>query len=343
MDVSSLQARIAELEAEQARLRRAEQEARNAAQVKLGEIAIVRANQEKATKEYERRIAVMQKLHSDEAAKQKAELEAGRKEREKMETDNRFLKHDLAQESERKKRLNGPGKPRQETPRKTKRTGVGDGFDDDEVVLVSPSKSKDKSREQTPKVGAKRKRPAQDSPIAPLSFDQPVRKDSAEQLRVAMERQKRELEAKEKNRFSFMQKTLNHRPYEGHERTVEALTKHHYPSNPQRSLSAIFMENMTIQASEEHLPLKLSRTMLKMWSRCLDEKYYPPLYLILDMIRFAIRLELSETICQLIEQAVPLCNRTMDLFAVPFAKAILYPCMPPAPSGKESNYPWRHM
>ena len=62
IEVSSLQARIAELEAEQARLRQAEQEARNAALAKQGEIAIVRANQEKATKEYERRIAVMQKL-----------------------------------------------------------------------------------------------------------------------------------------------------------------------------------------------------------------------------------------------------------------------------------------
>lgn len=332
-DVSSLQARIAELEIERARLRQSEQEARNAVQAKQGEISIVRANQDKATKEYERRIAVMQKLHSDEAAKQKADLEAGRKEREKMQTDNQFLKHDLAQESERR-RLNGPDKPRadrQETPRKTKRTAFGDGFDDDEVRIVSPSKSRDKSREQTPKVGAKRKRPAQDSPIAPLVFDQPPQKDSVEQLHTVLDRQKREVEEKEKSRFSFMQKTLNHRPYEGHERTVEALTKHHCPSDPEKSLSAMFMESMTSQLGGEHLPLRLSRTMLQLWSRCLDEKHYPPFYLILDMVRFAIRLELSSTISELIEEAVPLCNRTMDLKAADIARANLYPLYAASP------------
>lgn len=338
LDVSSLQARIAELEADQARLRHSEQEARNAAQAKTGEIAIVRANQEKTMKEYERRIAVMQKLHSDEAARQKAELEAGKKERERMETDNRFLKHDLAQESERTRRLNGPGKARvekQETPRKTKRAGLGDGFDDDEVVLVSPSKSKDKSREQTPKVGAKRKRPAQDSPIAPLSFDQPPKKDNSEQLRTAMEHQQRAMEAKEKSRFSFMQKVLNHCPYEGHERTVEALTKHHFPSDTRMSLSSMFMQDFTSNSKEEYLPLKLGRSMLKLWSRCLEEKHYPPIYLLLDMLRFAIRLELSDTISQIIEDAVPLCNRTIRLVAVPTFKASMYPLYAASPDFQE--------
>jgi hypothetical protein len=146
-----------------------------------------------------------------------------------------------------------------------------------------------------------------------------------------MEHQKRALETKEKNRFSFMQKTLNHCPYEGHERTVEALTRHHFPSHSHRSLSAIFMESITAETSEEYLPLKLSRTMLRMWCRCLEEKYYPPLYLILDMIRFAIRLELSDTVTQLIEQAVPLCNRTIDLFAHDFARATLYPLFAASP------------
>ena len=334
VDVSSLQARIAELEAEQAQLRHSEQNAKKATLAKQGEISIVRANHEKASKEYERRIAVMQKLHSDEAAKQKAELEAGKKQREKMETDNRFLKHDLAQEAEKAKRLNGPGKPRiekQETPRKTKRTGLGDGFDDDEVRLISPSKSRDKSREQTPKAGAKRKRPAQDSPIAPLSFDRPPKKDETEDLRAAMDRQKRVLEAKEKTRLSFMQRMLNHRPYEGHPRTMETLTKHNYPSDTEKSLSAAFVEEFTLCSNGGHLPLVLSSTMLKLWSRCLDEKYYAPIYLLLDMIRFSIRLELAEVIVQLIEVAVPICNRTMTLVAGPIMRANIYPLYAASP------------
>ena len=331
VDVSGLQARIAELEAEQARLRQLEQDARNSALAKQGEIAIVRANQEKATKEYERRIAVMQKLHADEAAKQKAELESGRKEREKMETDNRFLQHDLAQEAERAKRLTGPGKARaaaagkgNETPRKARRTGLGDGFEDEEVRLVSPSKSKDKSREHTPKVGAKRKRPAQDSPVAPLSFTQPTREESGEQVQASTAPASA---VKEDGRYAFMQRMLNHRPYEGHERTVEALTKHFFPSNSAKSLSSLLMDAITSPKADkaENLHLRLSHTMLHLWSRCLEEKHYAPMYLLLDMTRFAIRLQLSQTISQLVEHAVPLCVRTIELIGNRVARASLDP------------------
>ena len=332
VDVSPLQARIAELEAEQTRLRQLEQEARDAAEAKKGEIAIVRANQDKASKEYERRISVLQKMHADESAKQKAELEAGRKEREKMQTDNRFLQHDLAQEAERAKRLTGPGKARiapsgKETPRKAKRTTQGDGFEDDEVRLVSPSKSTEKSREQTPKAGAKRKRPAQDSPVAPLSFSHPPREESGEQKQVSAESQIGAAVAKEAAKYAFMQRMLNHRPYEGHERTVEALTKHSFPSISEKSLSSMLTDGITSPTAgdEEKLPLRLSRVLLKVWARCLDEKYYPPIYMLLDMIQFAIRLERAEMISQLVEEAVPLCMRTIELIANSVGRASLYP------------------
>ena len=328
IEMSSLQARIAELEAEQARLRQSEQEARNAALAKQGEIAIVRANQEKATKEYERRIAVMQKLHADEAAKVKAELDAGKKEREKMETDNRFLQHDLAQEAERAKRLNGPGKARaaaiakgKETPRKAKKTGLGDGFDDDEVRVVSPSKSREKSKDATPRHGAKRKRTANDSPVAALSFTQPAeptRQESNESALVSFEQTSSVTEVREDSRYEFMQRMLRHSPYEGHERTMEALTKHAFPSQPNRSAATALTDELsrpTASDEVEYLPLKLLRAALKLWSRCLAEHYYAPIYLLLDLVSFALYFELSSITAQLIEEAIPLCTKSVDLVA----------------------------
>lgn len=260
----------------------------------------------------------MQKLHQDETSKQKAELEAGRKQREKMETDNRFLQHDLAQEADRTKRLNGPGRARTApgiggTPKKTKKTGLGDGFDDDEVRMVSPSASKDKSKDQTPRAGNKRKRSAQDSPVAPLSFTQPIRPKSAEQnaLPVPAPLVQHEL------RYAFMQRTLNHRPYEGHQRTVEALTKYAYPSKPAESLSSMMLSSLTspLSSDETNLPLKLARIMLRLWRRCLEEVYYEPVYLLLDMIQSTLSTELSATVCQLIEEAVPICVRSVHLVA----------------------------
>ena len=331
-DVSSLHARVAELEAQQLRLQQLEQEARNAALAKQGEIAIVRANQEKWAKEYERKIAVMQKVHANDTAKHKAELEAARKEREKVETNNHFLQHDLAQEADRAKRLNGPGRTRaapaaakqNETPRKANRTNLGDGFNDDEALVPSPSKSKERSRDQTPKAGVKRKRTAQDSPIAALSFtqpQQPVRQAPAEHLQPSMTCPI-SASVRADHRFEFMQRLLNHRPHEGHDRSIETLAKHFFPSKPSESLSSILMNEIAsspISADADRLPLKLSRVSLRLWARCLAEQHFAPLYLILDTLRFALYFELSSVVSAFIEEAMPLCIRTAELVATPRA------------------------
>ena len=339
IDLSSLQARIAELEAEQARLRQAEQDARDLATAKQGEIAIIRAKQEKERKEFERRQAVMQKLHQDEKAQERAKLDAERKAREKMETDNRFLKHDLADQADRVKRLTGPGKARiaagkADTPRKTKRQNtLGDGFDDDEVRLVSPSKSTEKSREQTPKAGAKRKRPVQDSPAPPLNFTQPapvLRQESTEQTTVSADVPQAEINhsSHEDDRYVCLQRMLNHRPHEGAQRTVELLTKHALPSTPSKSLSAMLMDGIYLRPppkADEPLPLRISRVLLDLWSQCLNEEFYAPVHLLLDMIRFALFLELSPVVSQLVEQAAPLCIKSIDLVSVPIARASTNP------------------
>ena len=327
LDMSALQARIAELEAEQARLKQAEQAARNAAAVKQGEIAIVRSNQEKQAKEYERRIAVMQKLHADEAAKTKTELEAQRKEKEKMLVDNRFLKHDLEQEAQRPKAVNGTGKAvrtgsgkEKDTPRKARKAGLGDGFDDVDVRPVSPSRSREKAKGDTPKHGAKRKRMAHDSPVAALSFTQPPeavsRQPSMEQPAASAEPPRIVAPAVD-TRFHFMQRLLNHRPYEGHERTVEALAKHTIPSQSGTLCSAL-MDQLSYslgQDQDDYLPLKLCRVVLKLWAQCVDAQHYAPLYLLLDLINLALCFELASVRSQLIEEAVPLCTRAVFLIA----------------------------
>ncbi|KAK3619988.1 hypothetical protein LTR56_023688 [Elasticomyces elasticus] len=342
MDLSALQSRIANLESESHLLRESEAAARAAAAVKAGENAIVRSKAEAQAKEYERRIAVMQKLAADDAARNKAEVERERKEREKMATDNRFLQHDLEQESERVKRLNGPGKTRtgSGTPKKVNRRtmGLGDGFEDLEVRAVSPSRSREKGRDGfgTPvKHGAKRRRTANDSPVAALSFTQlpppaggVVRQGSGEGS-VASSASEMKVKAMEiDRRYAFMQRLLNHIPYEGHERSMEALSKYHLPSTPTRSLSADLLDLLSYppvtgteqETGTDYLPLKLSRALLQLWTHCLNAHFHAPLYLLLDLLRFALFTQSPETIVQLIEEAVPLCIRTVDLIATPTAR-----------------------
>ena len=326
-ETAKLMARIAQLEAEQTRLQRLEQEARRAAATKQGEISIVRAKEEKAAKEYERRLSVMQKLHADEAAKQKAELEAMRKQREKMETDNRFLQHDLAQEADRAKRTAGSSKLKQikekDTPRKRKQ-GHGDGFDDSEVHMVSPSRSRERSKDQTPTAGAKRKRSAQDSPLPALSFmppPKPSREVSGEQLispDILLNADHNSTDTREQH--EFVQRMLNHKRAGSDNRTIEVFTKHNFPSNPARSLASIFLDGVSSplrRPGTDYMPLKVSYTLLGLWSSCIHEKTYEPLALIVDMLRAALYFELSSHVSKLVEDAVPICLQSIDLVVTP--------------------------
>ncbi|KAF2207603.1 hypothetical protein CERZMDRAFT_50820 [Cercospora zeae-maydis SCOH1-5] len=336
MNLAAMQARIAELEAQQARLKQAEQQAKEEALLKAGEIAIVRQNQEKVVKQYETRLAVMQRLHAEETTKAKAEIEAQRKEREKMQTDNRFLQHDLARESERAKRANVPVRPKPTqlgTPRKGRKAARGDGFDDDEVRLASPSRSFNRERsrgEHTPKAGAKRKRPTHDSPVA-LSFTQPpqaLRTESTEQTLASADSNGPEhVVVKRDTRFDFMQLMLNHCPHEGHDATVESLAKYSFPSSPGKTLSSMFIHSISFTSTSEDntLPLIASRALLKLWSKCLEDKYFAPLYLILEMLSFILRTERASVRAQLLEDAIPLCSRTIDFIAVPISRAAKSP------------------
>ncbi|SMY28251.1 unnamed protein product [Zymoseptoria tritici ST99CH_1A5] len=329
MDTSALKARIAQLEAERTRLQHAEHQAREEARQKQGEISIVRANQEKAMRQYETRIAQIQKVHADEATRQKAELEAQKKEREKTETNNRFLQHDLAQEAERTKRSTAAPKSRvatqMGTPRRNKRTAIGDGFDDDEVRLVSPTRSKERVKEQTPKLGAKRKRSANDSPVASLSFTQPVQlqhTDSEQTIVSFPETTAEGVIQRRDSRYDYLQLILNHRPHEGHARTVEQMAKYSFPSRPEHSLASIFIDKITYEANAGNdLPLMVCRVLLTLWSQCLDDKFFAPLYLVVHMLRSVLETELASTSSELLEEAIPLCVRSVDLVSVPIARA----------------------
>ena len=105
-----------------------------------------------------------------------------------METTNKFLEHDLAQEADRARqnRKTLQDRPvniryqsesnRQSpavTPKRGKIAPLRDGFGDDEVIVVSPSKSKQKSKPATPTARGKRKRAVENSPAQPLDIDEP--------------------------------------------------------------------------------------------------------------------------------------------------------------------------
>ena len=175
-------------------LQQAIQNANDFAYSKACEIAIVRANATKVEKEFEDRTMALQKLHADEAARQKIEVEKARAELQKIATEKDFLENDLAEGTKQIRYLQraikqvgdqgseykAKGKENQPvTPKKNKALAYADGFDDEEIQPMSPSKLVIRSKANTPKAGAKRKRKATEaSPVKPLELTQPIQIDS---------------------------------------------------------------------------------------------------------------------------------------------------------------------
>ena len=139
----------------------------------------------------------LQKLHEDEAARQKIEVEKARAELQKIATEKNFLENDLAEGTKQIRNLQRAikkvgdkgtetqtrGKENQPvTPKKNKALAYADGFDDEEIQPMSPSRLVIRSKANTPKAGAKRKRkPAEGSPVKPLELTQPIHINSFEE------------------------------------------------------------------------------------------------------------------------------------------------------------------
>ncbi|KAI9825519.1 MAG: hypothetical protein M1819_000511 [Sarea resinae] len=359
-EVSLLQAQLQELLEERDALHRDLEAANSTALKSAGEIAIVRANQAKATKEYEQKLLALQKLHADEAEKQKEAIFEARQAREKVKTENQFLKQDLAEDKLFRKTAKDNGSKSAltksagnvspfTTPKKAKPLAYRDGFDDDEITIVSPSKVGGRSKPVTPRAGAKRKRrTVDDSPVKELQFTQP-RIDNEKQVLSQHSVGVRDegwlqQASRDDGRFEFVRDMLVHRPRDDHEQTFEAFTKYSFPSNPALSFSSIILTKMSALDAKkdiENFRAAFCEIFMSIWSQCLFEKYYSPLYLILDLLQFALVIDTSSTIPYILNDLVVLIQRTIDVKAVPRFHGAYHP--PPTagnnnPNDEKRNY-----
>jgi hypothetical protein len=149
--------------------------------MKAGEISIVRSKQEKAAKEYEREMTAIKRLNAEKLAKQQEAIKAALEAEKNAATELEFVKRDLLEESEKVRSLKrSKGKEKDSTsepiatPKKNRTLAYRDGFDDDEIQIISPSKfHARRSNPSTPtKAGTKRKRKGQDSPVVSLEVEQ---------------------------------------------------------------------------------------------------------------------------------------------------------------------------
>lgn len=342
IDISALQLRIQELEQQAQTLHKTAEDAKSAAFSKNGEVAIVRANQQKEAQEYERKMKLLQQQHAEEVAKSKADMDALRKDKEKFETDSKFQAHDLAEHARTARRTlkEGQGNANRSrpspfsTPKKTKSMPLRDGFDDAEVAVVSPSKLKDRSKGATPKAGAKRKRSHQDeqvivSPSLSFSGGEPMQQNdsNSEATRsFTLPTEPVLPQVRTDERFEFMQMILDHRTRDWSSRTLEILTNFYLPSTPKVSMASMIYDRLTrspLQQELDQFRLHVCDAFILQWTKCLEEAYYDPLYDLTELLQYILVISPAPLSAAIVARLTPLCQSTTDLIAVPTAKALV--------------------
>lgn len=340
-DEEPLRAQVQRLLSEREALQKAALSAQDNTFVKAGEIAMVREKISKAEQEFETRTKIQQRLHADESAKYRAEIQKARSEIQSITTEKAFLENELAEGSKQLRQAQKDAKkgapvPSEvdgdlkenppATPRRSKNLSYADGFNEDEVQVLSPSKLALRRKTGTPRTGVKRKRRTiEDSPVKlqQLELVEPgghiheprVKQETVSQLIVANQQQR------QRNAdLQFTQDLLNHRLQRSHERTIEALAQFRLPSRPEKPLSTLLYDQLLMlgkSAKIENLPAAVGLIMISLWSQCLQEVYYPPIHFLIDLLEFVILVTPLKTAPELTDSLMGLVQETADIIIIP--------------------------
>jgi hypothetical protein len=321
----ALRAQIANLERERDKLAVELQGVNSTVMAQQGEIAIVRSNQSKESILHKREVAALKKSYHEDAARYRAEIEAANEEAQRIISEKQFLQRELEEEEGRARALQRSLKEKEKaaqsdgqvlTPKKAKTRPLGDGFDDSEIMAVSPVKSGRGSKSGTPTAGGKRKRKVDNaSPMAPLVLLPSAPKAGQEQ-QPSSEPEKppivvRKDPTAEKN-LRFMQRILNHPIPGGSERIIESFTQFAFPSQISRPFSSIVLE-ATAGLSGDDIPSDLLQVFISLWARALKEKYYKPIPLLVDIVQFVIALDSSVINLKVITSLLPVLQNSAEI------------------------------
>ncbi|KAL8859293.1 MAG: hypothetical protein Q9178_004231 [Gyalolechia marmorata] len=346
-DIDALNAQILEVSSDVSKLQRerdhlekARQIAEDAALAKAGEIAIIRANQSKSEKTYESKIQLLQKQHLEEKARQRLEVERAQAEKQKIIIEKGFLQNDVAEGNEQIRNLqravktkagttkaafdkDGENAGLPVTPKKNKSLSHGDGFDDDEMQLISPTRLPYRSITTTPKAGNKRKRKAvAASPIKPLDISQANEVTGPEDLTdripvppasntTAVQSAAASVSATTPpddrfevcilGKITLSQLVLNHRLGINKKRTFEALSDFSYPSKTDVTLSTIFLDKMSALSVRDDI----------------EQFPWNPIHLLLDLTRFTLYISPVTTAPLLVDTLLEVIQSTADINIIP--------------------------
>ncbi|KAF8457612.1 hypothetical protein BDZ91DRAFT_800548 [Kalaharituber pfeilii] len=187
-----------------------------------------------------------------------------------------------------------------------------DGFDDDEIMIGSPRGGRAKMiTAATP--SKKRKRITIDSPmnaVLPLSQARrtPTVEGNAGGLHLVDEEILKALR-KEDERFDVVYEAIvSHCPEISNVCTLEELSKYSFPSNPAMTLSSMLTDNLSklnAESLKEEIPVLLKWT---------------PFPHLLDLLQFSFMYSHGGACTCILDDAVDLLQRTIDINAIPIFK-----------------------
>ncbi|KAG9770219.1 hypothetical protein ABEF93_006329 [Exophiala dermatitidis] len=275
-----------------------------------GEISIIRTNLEKESKVFERQLAALKKTMAEESAKQKAALQAMMEKNNTLTTSYKFLQQEHDQELQNLQALQQRFRDRQQsgnedshttTPKRGFVSSLRDGFDNDDVMVVSPSKSGRRSKPGTPPAGNKRKRKADiTSPVKPLVLRASTTNPGqmlpppqqefvhAEEQPVTIIRTDKQAERD----LRFLQDILEYRVKGSGETLVEALVGFKLPSTPTKTFSAVLLEG-TARVKGHNILRDILQIFTDLWSKSLKEQYYTPIALLVEVVNHIIDLDMT--------------------------------------------------
>ncbi|GLI72393.1 hypothetical protein PoHVEF18_000565 [Penicillium ochrochloron] len=316
-----MNARMEQLEQEKEQMRRELAEARTLAETKAGEIAIIRSKQARMAEEYDRQLVALRKAMADRETTHKEAVDAAMSEGKMLATENLFLQHDLAEEVHQlrnyKTKQRAAEKAPPVTPKKSRVLPFRDGFDDDEIAVVSPSKSAARSKRGTPTVPGKRKRQASVDSPAPLQLspagelnmmDAPTDKSG-----TVFDEEPKSRESGAHNHL--MKRILNHRMLPDQQTDIEAFARLHFPSEPHKLLSGILMDELA-RIDMGNFVLEYIYTIGQLWRRGLTERFYEPVPRFMSIARYVLMMD-EAPLPDLITSLVGVLQDSVEVNAVP--------------------------
>ncbi|KAK5063055.1 hypothetical protein LTR84_005131 [Exophiala bonariae] len=305
--------------------------ANDAMSMQKGEISIIRANAEKENKVYDRQLNALKKSIEEETIKHQAAMDAIAEKNRQLTTRYQFLQQEHNQEVQDVKALkqrlkDRPEAEQQPTITSTPKRGMGgslrDGFEDDDIMLLSPSKSARRSKPSTPTAANRRKRKAGGtSPVKslPLRLSAPDPLDMApprppvpqpeDHSQITIRRDPRA-----ERDLLFLQKILDYRVKPSREMLLESLMKISLPSRPSKTFSSILLERIA-HMKDKRVAHDLLQIFIDLWSKSLKEQYYQPISLLIEIVGYIIEVEMFVLTKENITTLVPLLRASIALNA----------------------------